>query len=110
VHKDIVGDVPLRRVQSYWQHVMLAVSNIMTLLSLIGHAGWLDFLVSFGPRVEYIPGLYIMADVLSRHPPSSLVSPPYGRADGKPEVLRDGPSTAAPPLEVKPLWNEVGYR
>ncbi len=98
----------LEGVQSYCHtdHKPLTVLNTQPHLSR-RQARWLEFLASFGPRVEYIPGKYNPADVLSRPPPSSLVSPPNGRAEGQPEVLRDGPSTAAPPLVAKPLWSEV---
>jgi predicted aspartyl protease len=98
----------LEGVQSYCHtdHKPLTVLNTQPHLSR-RQARWLEFLASFGPRVEYIPGRYNPADVLSRPPPSSLVSPPNGRAKGKPEVLRDGPSTAAPPSAGTPLWDEV---
>jgi hypothetical protein len=74
-------------------------------------ARWLEFLASFGPNVEYIPGSDNPADCLSRPPRSgSLDAPPYGLARSVEHLasLSVGQASryTSDTGEV-PLWDEV---
>jgi RNase H-like domain found in reverse transcriptase/Integrase zinc binding domain/Chromo (CHRromatin Organisation MOdifier) domain/Integrase core domain len=80
-------------------------------------ARWLEFLASFSPHVEYIPGKDNPADVLSRPPRRDVNAPPLGQSHLSQGNLGTAcavvgvsvgqcPDSTADTGEV-PLWNEV---
>ncbi len=71
-------------------------------------ARWLEFLASFGPNVEYIPGKDNPADCLSRPPRTgSLDAPPNGLVQSRLNLSVGQLSRNTEDTGEVPLWNEV---